>query len=45
MIPACYFLHGSDHKCLLKRIEPKMTCPDRRAYDTCGLIKEEEIGN
>ena len=39
---ACIYLHGSDYRCLLKRIEPKMTCPDRRAYNVCGLVKKEE---
>lgn len=43
MIPACYYLHGSDHRCLLKRLEgPKARCPERRRCNVCGLLTKEE---
>lgn len=43
MIPACYYLHGSDHRCLLKRLEgDKATCPHRRKANVCGLLEKGE---
>jgi hypothetical protein len=40
MTPTCYFLHGSDYKCLLRKIEPHMKCPDRTKGDGCRLVRE-----
>jgi hypothetical protein len=42
MTISCYFLHGSDHRCLLRRLEPTWTCKDRRANNVCGLVAEDE---
>lgn len=43
VIPACHYLHGSDHRCLLKRLEgPKTRCPERRRCNVCGLLTKEE---
>jgi hypothetical protein len=38
---ACYFLHCSDHTCLLRRLEPRMGCKHRRKNDNCGLANDE----
>jgi hypothetical protein len=40
--PNCYFLHGSDYKCLLKKINPKLNCKDRLKGDNCRLVKEQK---
>lgn len=41
---ACYFLHGSDYKCLLREMEPKMGCKHRLKNDRCKLVSDENNG-
>ena len=41
MSPNCYFLQGSDWKCLMRKIDPKLKCSDRLKGDNCRLVKEE----
>lgn len=41
MTPVCHYLHGSDYTCLLRRLDPKLTCPERLKGDNCRLAKEE----